>query len=118
MVGWQLKEMQKHAGKTNHQIGEGTGMSDSEISRIMNDKIDNPFFQTIVDIVMFLGGSVDQMVGIPPSMSSVIQSISMEEDGSFSFELELSPGQLTTIHAKHTVVNGIVIVSFPDSELK
>lgn len=46
---------------TNDQIAQMSGVPESTIARILNGTTDNPNFQTIVDIVRTLKGSVDIM---------------------------------------------------------
>lgn len=59
-----LISLKEKSGLTNEQIANVSGVPESTITRIFNGRTDNPYFQTIVDIVKSLEGSVDEMEGI------------------------------------------------------
>lgn len=59
-----LISLKDKSGMTNEQIANASGVPESTVTRIFNGKTDNPYFQTIVDIVKALNGSVDEMEGI------------------------------------------------------
>lgn len=59
-----LMTLKDKSGLTNEQIANASGVPESTVTRIFNGKTDNPYFQTIVDIVKALNGSVDEMEGI------------------------------------------------------
>lgn len=59
-----LMSLKKKSGLSNEQIAEVSGVPESTVTRIFNKRTDNPSFQTIVDIVKALEGSLDLMEGI------------------------------------------------------
>lgn len=59
-----LLTLKEKCGLTNEQIANASGVPESTVARIFNGKTDNPYFQTIVDIVKAMGGSIDLMEGM------------------------------------------------------
>ena len=55
-----LKELKKRSGKTSAQIAEETKIPESTIKRIFGGSTDDPRISTIRQIVICLGGSLDQ----------------------------------------------------------
>ena len=51
---------------TNEQIAERSGIPTSTLARVFNGSTDNPCFNTVVDIVRALHGSVDTMEHLRP----------------------------------------------------
>lgn len=60
-----LKELKEDSGLTLDQIANISGIPESTVKRIFNGKTDNPYFQTIVDLVKALNGSIDEMEDLP-----------------------------------------------------
>lgn len=56
-----LLTLKDKSGLTNEQIAKISGVPESTVTRIFNRRTDNPYFQTIVDIVKALDGSIDEM---------------------------------------------------------
>ena len=60
-----LNELKEQAGNpSNAEIAEKSGIQESTVSRMLAGNVENPRFQTVVDIVIALGGSLDDLVGI------------------------------------------------------
>lgn len=60
-----LRELKARAGDpTNAEIAEKSGVPESTVAKMMSGTVDNPRFQSVVDVVMALGGSLDELVGI------------------------------------------------------
>lgn len=59
-----LITLKDKSGLTNEQIAALSKVPESTVTRIFNGKTDNPYFQTIADIVKALDGSIDEMEGI------------------------------------------------------
>ena len=57
-----LKELKKRSGKTSAQIAEETKIPESTIKRIFGGSTDDPRISTIRQIVICLGGSLDQVL--------------------------------------------------------
>lgn len=57
-----LKELKKKSGKTTAQIAEETKIPESTIKRIFGGSTDDPRVSTIRQIVICLGGSMDQVL--------------------------------------------------------
>lgn len=65
MIRTQLKEMKEKKGLTNKQLAELSGVSLPTVNRIMSGQTDVPNYQTVCDLVMAMGGSLDELAGIP-----------------------------------------------------
>lgn len=65
MIRVQLKEMKEKKGLTNKQLAELSGVSLPTVNRIMSGQTDVPNYQTVCDLVMAMGGSLDELAGIP-----------------------------------------------------
>ena len=57
-----LKELKKKSGKTSAQIAEETKIPESTIKRIFGGSTDDPRISTIRQIVICLGGSLDNVL--------------------------------------------------------
>lgn len=57
-----LKELKKKSGKTTAQIADETKIPESTIKRIFGGSTDDPRVSTIRQIVICLGGSMDQVL--------------------------------------------------------
>lgn len=64
MINAQLQEMKKKSGMSNKDIAEKSGISLSTVNRIMSGQTDIPNYQTICDLVIAMGGSLDELAGI------------------------------------------------------
>lgn len=56
-----LIKLKNISGLTIDQIASVSGVPESTVKRIFSGKTDNPYFQTIIDIVKSLDGSIDEM---------------------------------------------------------
>ena len=56
-----LKELKKKSGKKSKDIVEGTGLPERTVVRIFSGETDNPSISTLIPIVNFLGGSLDEI---------------------------------------------------------
>ena len=56
-----LLKFKAESNLTNEQIAQLSGIPESTLARIFNGRTDNPYFQTIVDLVRAMKGSVDEM---------------------------------------------------------
>lgn len=63
MITEKLVELKEKSSLTNQQISELSGVPTSTITRILSGQTDNPSFQTINDIVVAMGGSLDEITG-------------------------------------------------------
>ena len=68
MIIHKLKEMKKESKLTSQQLSALSGVPASTITRIMSGDTVNPQFQTIVDLVKAMGGSLDEFCNIPPKI--------------------------------------------------
>ena len=64
MLSTRLKELKDQRKLTNQQLSELSGVPVGTINRIMAGQTDNPSFQTVCDMVMAMGGSLDELAGI------------------------------------------------------
>lgn len=69
-----LLKLKEDSGLTLEQIASISGVPDSTVKRIFNGKTDNPYFQTIIDIVKSLDGSVDEMEAMASKGSGTMPS--------------------------------------------
>jgi transcriptional regulator with XRE-family HTH domain len=56
-----LKELKKNANAKACAIAAGTGLPERTVVRIFNGETDNPSISTLIPIVNFLGGSLDEL---------------------------------------------------------
>lgn len=69
-----LNELKERAGNpSNAEIAEKSGMQESTVSRMLSGNVDNPRFQTVVDLVIALGGSLDDLVGLVKAQPDSVQ---------------------------------------------
>ena len=59
-IDYRLK-LKAESNLTNEQLAQLSGIPESTLARILNGRTDNPYFQTIVDLVRAMKGSVDEM---------------------------------------------------------
>ena len=69
MIRVQLREMKEKCGYSNKKIAELSGVSLPTVNRIMSGQTDVPNFQTVCDLVIAMGGSLDELAGIPPKLT-------------------------------------------------
>lgn len=56
--------MKEKAGLSNKELAERSGLSLATVNRIMSGQTDVPNYQTVCDLVMAMGGSLDELAGI------------------------------------------------------
>ena len=56
-----LLKLKAESNLTNEHLAQLSGIPESTLARIFNGRTDNPYFQTIVDLVRAMKGSVDEM---------------------------------------------------------
>lgn len=59
-----LRELKKEKALTNEEIAELADIPENTVARILSGGTQNPQFENVVRIVIALGGSVDQLLGI------------------------------------------------------
>ena len=64
MLSTQLKLLKEKRKLTNQQLSDLSGVPVGTINRILSGQTDNPSFQTVCDMVMAMGGSLDELAGI------------------------------------------------------
>ena len=64
MLYEKLKALKMSKNLTIQEISEKSGVPSSTVSRIFSGQTDNPSFQNICDIVIAMGGSLDELAGI------------------------------------------------------
>lgn len=60
-----LNEFKEQANMTNHDISERSGVPLGTVNRIMAGQTENPSFEAIAAMVRAMGGSLDELAGIP-----------------------------------------------------
>lgn len=61
-----IRELKKEKGLSNEDIAEIADVPETTIAKIMSGTTQDPRFETITRIIIALGGSVDQILGIAP----------------------------------------------------
>jgi transcriptional regulator with XRE-family HTH domain len=77
MIRAQLKEMKEKRGLTNKELAELSGVSLPTVNRIMSGQTDVPNYQTVCDLVMAMGGSLDELAGI--KNEATVQHVAFDE---------------------------------------
>lgn len=62
-----LSRMKKSAGLTNREIAEMSNIPEATVTKVMNGDTASPNLLTVGGIVKALGGSMDDIMGIPTS---------------------------------------------------
>lgn len=60
-----LARLQAQSAITNQEISEQTGVSESTVWRIIKGVAKSPSYENVRDICLLLGGSLDEMEGLP-----------------------------------------------------
>lgn len=68
-----LQEMKNKSNLSNQQIADISATPLSTVTKILNGETESPSFYTVCGIVRALGGSVDEMIGIPTDSDSRTQ---------------------------------------------
>lgn len=68
-----IKEQRELAGMSIADVAEASGVSESTINNLSANKIPTPGFWTIANIVKAIGGSLDEMAGIPRPSTEVYE---------------------------------------------
>ena len=58
---------------TSQEIADRSGVPLSTVSRVFSGRTDNPSFETIRDLVMAMGGSLDELAGIEVKRPELVQ---------------------------------------------
>lgn len=66
IAGHHLKELRKAVGKTQVEMAQALGVSQSRISQIENGKIETMELETLRDYATALGGHVDITISVGP----------------------------------------------------
>ena len=64
MLHHKLAKLKEKSGLTNQQIADKSGVPLSTVTRMFSGQTDNPTYRNVADIVLTLGGSLDEMEGI------------------------------------------------------
>lgn len=73
-----LRNLKDERKLTTQQLSEKSGVPTSSVHRIMSGQTDNPSFQAICDLIVALGGSLDEMVGIKAKPNHIDDSREIE----------------------------------------
>lgn len=64
MISDELKKLKESRNMTVQDISKKSGIPASTVSRILSGQTETPYFSNIVDMVIAMEGSVDEIVGI------------------------------------------------------
>lgn len=87
MIAVQLRELRDERGLTNKELADLSGVSLATVNRIMNGQTDAPSYQTICDLVMAMGGSLDELAGISVNGQPVPPPMQPDESKDLSPEM-------------------------------
>lgn len=65
MINNKLKELKEVKKMSTNEISKKSGIPPSTISRILSGQTESASFDNICGIVIALGGSIDELIGIP-----------------------------------------------------
>lgn len=65
MISSYLRDLKEKSKMSIRELSDKTGIPECTLNRIINGQTDNPGFQNVADIVIALGGSLDDIAGIP-----------------------------------------------------
>lgn len=82
--------MKEKCGMSNKELAERSGVSLPTVNRIMSGQTDVPNYQTVCDLVMAMGGSLDELAGIHK------EAVSLHETS--------SEGYMAVIHDKNRII--------------
>ena len=99
-----LNELKEKLSITNDQLAQMSGVPESTVSRILNGTTDNPNFQTIVDIVRTLKGSIDGMEDLCHTAASAPKETESESKKTAEKE-EAQKARAEIFHAAIAVKN-------------
>ena len=68
-----LKNLKKQQNLTNFQIATKSGVSESTVSRILKGDCKSVDYGTVLDIIIALGGSMDEAAGIKSASQAVMK---------------------------------------------
>lgn len=74
-----LNQMKKKSGLTTQQTSDQTGVPASTITRMLTGETEEPTFSNIAKVVKVWGGSLDELVGIPPKTAVETKTINSDE---------------------------------------
>lgn len=64
MISDELKKLKESRNMTVQDISKKSGIPASTVSRILSGQTETPYFSNIVDMVIAMEGSVDEIIGI------------------------------------------------------
>ena len=99
-----LNELKEKLSITNDQLAQMSGVPESTVSRILKGTTDNPNFQTIVDIVRTLKGSIDVMEDLCHTAESAPKETESESKKTAEKE-EVQKARAEIFHAAIAVKN-------------
>lgn len=74
MVSEYLESLKTEGNWNFFDLSKKTGLSESTIRRIFKDPDNNPTMDSLVKLVIAMGGSIDKMVGIAGEQGDVLQN--------------------------------------------
>lgn len=99
-----LNELKEKLSITNDQLAQMSGVPESTVSRILNGTTDNPNFQTIVDIVRTLKGSIDVMEDLCHTEESAPQETETKKESESEKTAEEEKAQKAAAEAFHATI--------------
>lgn len=72
--------MKKQSGLTTQQIADKCGVPASTITRMLNGQTEGTSFSSVAKTVAAMGGSLDELAGIPPKTVTVTKTEIVHED--------------------------------------
>lgn len=72
MISDELKKLKESRNMTVQDISNKSGIPASTVSRILSGQTETPYFSNIVDMVIAMDGSVDEIVGIKSATATPV----------------------------------------------
>lgn len=101
MVSVKLRELKDAKGITNRELSDLTGIPESTIARIMAGQTENPSYSNIADIVTALGGSLDDIAGIPHPVPKMPEEVTKLCDQVIAMNERLDAQNTSLMHIQH-----------------
>ena len=81
-----IKKLKDAKGVTTQDIADHTSIPKSTIDNYFSGVTKEPRLSCVIAVVKYLGGSLDEMVGIPPKVKTEIKTVNVPSEGSIKKE--------------------------------
>ena len=100
-----LRELKKKSKMSSKQIAEGTMMPERTVVRIFNGETEHPTITTLIPIVNFLGGSLDEVFADTKAVVGHKDLVDLQENVDIiTAELELIKAENAILKEENTAI--------------